>query len=49
MRKIKNAESQELLINALLDFYSKHRGYRLSQSEFVGLVCALSQQMLSDI
>lgn len=41
--------NKEELIMVILDFYSKHPGYRMSQGEFVGLICALSQQMLSDI
>ena len=41
--------NKEELISAILDFYSKHPGYRLTQSEFVGLICAISQQMLNDI
>lgn len=49
MKKNQNVASQELLIGAVLDFYSKNRGYRMSQKEFVGLICALAQQMLSDI
>ncbi len=48
--KIKPAdEHEELLIAAIIDFYKKHRGYRMSQTEFVGLIHALSQQALSDI
>ena len=42
-------EKEELLITAILDFYKKHPGYRISQSEFVGLICAISQQAISDI
>lgn len=48
--KIKPAdEHEELLIAAIMDFYRTHRGYRISQKEFVGLIHALSQQALSDI
>ena len=49
--KAKNAapEKEELLIAAILDFYKKHKGYRLSQGEFVGLICVLAQQVMSDI
>ncbi len=43
-----NANKEELF-TAILDFYAKHPGYRMSQGEFVSLICALSQQMLSDI
>ena len=43
------SEHEELLIATILDFYRKHKGYRLSQGEFVGLICALSQQVMSDI
>ena len=51
MKKIKQSvqEHEELLIVAILDFYSKHPGYRMSQKEFVGLICAITQQMISDI
>ena len=41
--------NKEELITAILDFYAKHPGYRMTQGEFVSLICALSQQMLSDI
>ena len=41
--------NREELILAVLDFYSKHPGYRISQSEFISLICAISQQMLSEI
>ena len=41
-------ESEELLIRAIMDFYAKHRGYRMSQKEFIGLICALSQQVMCD-
>lgn len=47
--KTKIESGREELIAAVLDFYAKHPGYRMSQSEFVGLICAISQQMLSDI
>lgn len=50
MKTHPNVESgKEELIMAVLDFYAKHPGYRMSQNEFVGLICAISQQMLSDI
>lgn len=52
----KNVKSQnvavgtdEPLIAAIMDFYIKHPGYRISQSEFASLVCALSQQFMHDI
>ena len=45
----KTDSNKEELITAILDFYAKHPKYRMSQGEFVGLICALSQQMLSDI
>ena len=47
--KNETTEPQELLIEAIMDFYKKHQGYRMSQSEFVGLICALSQQLMHDI
>ena len=47
--KTKTSSNKEELFTAILDFYAKHPGYRMSQSEFVGLICALSQQMLKDI
>lgn len=43
------SEKEELLIAAILDFYRKNPGYRMSQKEFIGLICALSQQVMSDI
>ena len=46
---IKNDSNKEELIAAILDFYRKHPKYRMTQGEFVGLICAISQQMLSDI
>ena len=49
-KKVKPAaEHEELLIAAILDFYKKHRGYRMTQKEFVGLICAITQQAMSDI
>lgn len=42
------AEKEELLIQAVIDFYAKHRGYKMSQKEFIGLICALSQQAVCD-
>ena len=41
--------NKEELIAAILDFYAKYPKYRMTQGEFVGLICAISQQMLSDI
>ncbi|MBO4683574.1 MAG: hypothetical protein J5611_03300 [Alphaproteobacteria bacterium] len=41
--------NKEELIMAVLDFYRKHPKYRMTQGEFVSLICAISQQMLSDI
>jgi len=41
--------NKEELITAILDFYHKHPGYRMTQGGFVGVICAISQQMLSDI
>ncbi|MBQ6026975.1 MAG: hypothetical protein IJL21_00240 [Alphaproteobacteria bacterium] len=51
MKKIKQSaqDHEELLIMAILDFYSKHPAYRMSQKEFVGLICAITQQMMCDI
>jgi len=46
---IKTDSNKEELIAAVLDFYRKHPKYRMHQSEFVGLICAISQQMLSDV
>ena len=43
------SEKEELLIGAVLDFYRKNPGYRMSQKEFMGLICALCQQAMSDI
>ena len=45
----KTDSNKEELMMAILDFYAKHPKYRMSQGEFVGLICAISQQMLSDI
>ncbi len=42
-------EKEELLIGAVLDFYRKNPGYRMSQKEFMGLICALCQQVMSDV
>ncbi len=47
--KVKPNSNREELMIAIMRFYVKHPGYRMSQGEFVGLICALSQQMLSDI
>ena len=47
--RTKQESNKEELIAAILDFYRKHPGYRMTQSEFVGIICAISQQMLSDI
>jgi hypothetical protein len=47
--RVKTDSNKEELIMAILDFYAKHPGYRMTQGEFVGSICALSQQMLSDI
>lgn len=47
--KVAPVEHEEKLIGAVLEFYKQNPGYRISQGEFVGLVCAISQQMLSDI
>ena len=49
MSNTKNNANNEELITAILDFYTKHPGYRMTQSEFVSLICTLSQQMLNDI
>lgn len=48
---VKNIETekQELLLGAILDFYRKHKNYRISQSEFASLVCILSQQFIHDV
>lgn len=43
-----DTEHEELLIGAVIDFYSKHRGYKMTQKEFIGLICALSQQAMCD-
>ena len=40
---------REELITAILDFYVKHPGYRMTQSEFIGIISAITQQMMSDI
>lgn len=48
MPKKKAVEKEELLIQAVIDFYAKHRGYKMSQKEFIGLICALSQQAMCD-
>ena len=47
--KVHSDVNKEELIAVILDFYAKHPRYRMSQGEFVSLICALSQQMLSDI
>jgi tyrosyl-tRNA synthetase len=47
--KTNQDSNKEELMMAILDFYAKHPRYRMSQGEFVGLICALSQQMLKDI
>ncbi len=47
--KVKIYSGKEELITAVLDFYSKHPNYRMSQNEFVGLICAITQQMMGDI
>ncbi|MBQ6736162.1 MAG: hypothetical protein IJQ90_01595 [Alphaproteobacteria bacterium] len=47
--KVKVYSDKEELIATVLDFYSKHPNYRMSQNEYVGLICAISQQMMSDI
>lgn len=47
--RVKTDSNKEELIAAILDFYRKHHGYRMTQSEFVGVICAISQQMLNDI
>lgn len=49
IKKAEPAEHEELLIGAILDFYKTHRGYRMTQKEFVGLICAITQQAISDI
>ena len=48
-QRAKQDSNKEELIAAILDFYRKYPGYRMTQGEFVSLICALSQQMLSDI
>lgn len=47
--KAQNNAPEELLLLAILDFYRKHRDYRISQNEFASLVCVLSQQFLHDV
>lgn len=47
--KVKVYSDKEELIAVVLDFYSKHPTYRMSQNEFVGLISALSMQMMSDV
>ena len=47
-KKAKPTEHEELLIGAILDFYSKHRGYRMTQKEYIGLIQAISQQAMCD-
>ena len=41
-------ENEELLTRAIMEFYVKHCGYRMSQTEFIGIICALSQQAMHD-
>ena len=47
--RVKQNTGKEELINVILNFYLEHPGYKMSQNEFVGVICAISQQMLSDI
>ena len=44
-----SAEKEELLFMAILEFYKKHPGYKMTQGEFTSLICALSQQFMADI